>query len=240
MNRMDFSRRGFVGGVGSLLIWGRSMAGAQEAASGRLLFVNAVGGAGKAFFELDGDDVNPSGFEAGRTAGWFDYPAKEYTVSADHDPSGSISQKVMIAAGSRQALILHSVRVPSRKQGRPPVMSVAWHVFNCAELWERKIPFPKNKKLIIVHSFCAKRLSLKIGASKASVEQGLKFATVISDDQRFLPLTLEAPFGEARAEMPEGVPLVTLNMEDRHHVAVILFDDERHPDRPGLAAFDLD
>lgn len=227
-----FTRRGFAAGlVTTLLLRGKADA---QAEGGSLLFVNAVGGSGRAFFELDGEDINPSGFDAGRATGWFEYAAKDYTVAADHDPFGAVSQKVSVAAGSRQALILHTVKVPSTKKGRPPVLSVAWHVMGCTK------PDTNGGKTISLMSLCAKQVTLSIGGIPVKLQPGKQVQKGIPRGESFFALQMDVPVKETASEQVQPEVLATLNMEDRQHVAAVLFDDERRPGVPGLATFDLD
>jgi hypothetical protein len=228
------SRRSLMGGIWAIVgaAWIKARAlGAEASEKGRLLLVNAVGGQGKAFFEINGEDVNPSGFAAGRTAGWFQYEAKVQELSAEHDPLGETAKSLKVEPGSTQALILRAVKVPSSKPGRPAVMAVAWHPM--------KFEATKQKKAqgIDILSIAAQELSLDVGGETVKLAPDQRIFHPLGEAASFVALQLAAPAESEPGSEPQT--LTTLNMEDRQRVACVLFDDESRPGLIGIAVFDV-
>ena len=168
-----------------------------------LLFVNAVGDMGLAFFVIDGADSNPAGFQFGRATGWVQFPAGKRGLLVEHQPLGTVDLTRELRPASRQAFIAHNLIESQADRGRPPRPTIGVLTLPC-ERSGKKLPAGR-RLVVVVNATLQDSLTLSVGGEKAAVE-------------RLKPLELQVAsgtgFAPVETDPAEGEPLTTLNLEE--------------------------
>jgi hypothetical protein len=184
-----------------------------------VLFVNAVADKGLAFFVIDGQDANPSGFPSGRATGWVFFEAGRHEFQLEHQPLGTVDLGGEFAAGQHVALILHNENVSQEDRGRPPRPSVGVLRLACDD-FASDLPGKKQRRLVVINATAAETVSLRMGSGGEREFARLKPESV--------DLPVESGFVEVRladAEK-EAEPLLTLNLEGDGVRFLVLRDAE--------------
>lgn len=190
----------------------------------QVLFINAVGGPGRVFVELKGEDLNPSGHSAGVASGWLGVAPGRFELKSEHDPLGSAEANVDLSPGDRVVFALHCTTVPGRKEGRPPTKAVKLTKLSVAPLLRttsntrRLVLLSLSQKPEIKVKFDGKNLLLKSGQPlTCSTASAPLFASIES--------VTDKPEGDVGVEK-----IASVNLESPGVRLIVIFDgDDQQP-----------
>jgi hypothetical protein len=190
---------------------------AQGDPQASIAFACAVSTPGKCFFEVDGEDLNPSGFVSGRTTGWIRLPAGKHTLRAEQHPGGNVELSLDLAAGESKILLLHTEFVTSEKPGRPPKPELRLVAIPDVEPKQKTPP-----RVLKVYNALPEAVTLTTDQTELTevVAQPKKLETVgFKGNIGFVTLM-------EKAEPPATEPLISVNFQEPSTFFILLYEAE--------------
>ncbi len=222
---------------------------ADEPENAKIIFANAASMPGRAFIEVNGQDVNSSGLVGGRSTGWVGLPPNAIKVVIDHDPLGKAEAEVELQAAGRSLIFVYMGMGPGRKPERPEVRAAKIEVIDC-----KKLGFNSSDKyqLALLSVSLQPTVDVVIGSENVVLRRFEPLIHPLKKSGTFLPISVpvsteetvqaentKGPEVDAKINSTAQVPLrelVALNLEDHGKRMVIIYDT----DKPGeLAAISL-
>ena len=195
----------------------------------QICFVNTISGEGTAFLELNGVDLRPKGFGAGRATGWLDFSEEDIRVRAEHTPLGKAELNLNATHNSKSILILHRATFPSEKPGRPAIQSVALKKLSTASIKTSA----KSKTNIAVLNLSEKTaIKMRLTSEAVEMKAGEMIVCPVGN-AKFCDLTASVSTELSAKEGPKLEHLLALNVEETRLTLVIIFDST---DENGLGA----
>jgi hypothetical protein len=185
---------------------------------GYLRFVNATGHEGVVKVTLDGEDINPAGYETGVATGSVGFPPRTCQIEMRHETLGEVKLSATLKPGEVTSVIALPVITEAKK--KPSETSAAKPEEPKIELGAEVITNAgyvrgKEVSVTVLQATVAEELVVTVGSVPVTCEK-LKPATV----------SLGQGVGEVVPVSVAGKPLLTLNFVDRSDRVVILYPNK--------------
>jgi hypothetical protein len=187
---------------------------------GYLRFVNATGYEGVVKVTLDGEDINPAGYETGVATGSVGFPPKTCQIEMRHETLGEVKLSATLKPGEVTSIIalpmIQEVK-PKPGESKDPTKKPTPKIELAAEV----IANPgyvrgKEVSVTVLQATVAEELAVTVGRVPVTCAK-LKPTTVSLGNSvgEFVPITLG------------GKTLLTLNFVDRSDRVVILYPNKQ-------------
>ena len=190
---------------------------AQTPAHASFSLICAVTTPGQSFLEVDGKDLSPSGFAAGRTTGWIRIPAGKHSFRAEQQPGGNAELSLELSGGDSRVLLLYTEFVPSTKSGRPPEPQLRLLAIPQGASTDKAQP-----RLLKLYSLLPAALTLTTDQpdlTEVAVEPKKLKVVGFKGKVGFISLT-------EKAEPPAPEPLISVNFQEPSSFFILLYAAE--------------
>ena len=211
-----FSKTSFFVLLGLALIVERD-ACAQSETQASIAFTCAVSTPGKSFLEVDGQDLSPSGFVAGRTTGWIRLPAGKHSFKAEQQPGGSVELSLELAAGESKVLVLYTEFVAPEKPGRPPRPEL--RLLAIPHIAQTQKAHPRVMKIYNLISDAVTLTTDQPDVNEVAVEPKKLQVVGFKGKVGFVSLT-------EKTEPPAPEPMISVNFQEPSTFFILLYEAE--------------